>query len=264
MDTENLMTPAQRTAAAAALLERAAAGETVELATLSGLERCVLGGPAQALFEQAVMTAWNEFGEKNRSKAMDLTLEELRERGLLVDDEPEGPGTRSWSLSPELGLVQAGREKPSFVVATDVVNKKTRCLQFYAIGDLEQPVRAIMVEVPESLPSSKPYKNAKKMGPLGWLTRYVLMSEASAVKVLTEVAMKPRQDEAGSYPYDIRRYKHQAGQAVTEAGVSVIGAGDTAHVRLFRRDPQTPDDITVMTAQELAAVLGRIFATGAW
>ena len=262
MNTDNLTTPAEREAAAARLLGRAAAGETVELTVLSGLERCVLGGPAQALFEQTVMNAWNEFGEKNRAKALELTLDGLRERGLLLGDEPEGPG--SWSLSPELGLVQAARERPSFVVATDVVNKRTRCLQFFAVGDIEQPVRAIVVEEPVALPSAKPLPNAKKLGPLGWMTRYLLMSQEAAVKVLTQVAMVPRQDQAGSYPYDIRRFKHQDGKPVTEAGVSVIGAGDTAHVRLFRQDPQTPDDVTVLTAQELETLLGRIFETGSW
>ncbi|NUR64074.1 MAG: hypothetical protein HOV87_36260 [Catenulispora sp.] len=262
MNTDNVTTPAERAAAAERLLERAAAGETVELTVLSGLERCVLGGPAQALFEQTVMNAWNEFGEKNRAKAMDLTLDGLRERGLLLGDEPEGPGT--WSLSPELGLVQAARERPSFVVATDVVNKRTRCLQFFAIGDIEEPVRGIVVEEPVALPTSKPFTNAKKLGPLGWMTRYTLMSQAAAVKVLTQVAMAPRQDQAGSYPYDIRRFKHQDGKPVTEAGVSVIGAGDSAHVRLFRQDPQTPDEVAVMTAEELQTLLGRVFATGSW
>ncbi|MFL6112289.1 MAG: hypothetical protein ACJ786_13175 [Catenulispora sp.] len=264
MSTENLKTPMEREAAAARLLERAAAGETVELTVLSGLERCVLGGPSQALFEQTVMNAWNEFGEKNRAKAMDLTLDGLRERGLLLDDAPEGPGVRSWSLSPELGLVQAARERPSYVVATDVLNKQVRCLQFYAVGDLEQPVRAIVVEQPVALPQSKSYKSAQKLGPLGWMTRYLLMSEDSAVRILTDVALTPRQDEGGAYPYDIRRFKHQDGKPATQAGLSVIGAGDTAHVRLFRADPQTPDDVTVLTADELRTLLGRLFATGAW
>ncbi|GAA1976949.1 hypothetical protein [Catenulispora subtropica] len=264
MNTENLMTPLEREAAAARLLERAAAGETVELTVLSGLERCVLGGPAQALFEQRVMNAWNEFGEKNRTKAMDLALDALRERGLLLDDQPEGSDARAWSLSPELGLVQAARERPSFVVATDVVNKQTRCLQFLAVGDLEQPVRGVVIEEPVALPSSKPYENTKKMGPLGWMTRYLLVSEAAAVRILTEVAMVPRQDQAGSYPYDIRRFKHQDGKPVTEAGVSVISAGATAHVRLFRQDPEIPDEVTVLTAEELGTLLARVFATGSW
>ncbi|MFD0630907.1 hypothetical protein ACFQ9X_03840 [Catenulispora yoronensis] len=231
---------------------------------LSGLERCVLGGPAQALFEQTVLNAWNEFGAKNRAKAMDLTLDGLRERGLLLDDRPPGPDAASWNLSPELGLIQAARERPTFVVATDVVNKQTRCLQFYAVGDLERPVRAIVVEQPTALPADQPYKNAKKLGPLGWMTRYLLLSEAAAVDVLTEVAMVARQDQAGSYPYDIRRFKHHDGRPVTEAGISVLGAGPTAHVRLFRTDPQTPDEVTVLTAEELRTLLGRVFATGSW
>jgi hypothetical protein len=264
MNTENLMTPLERGAAAARLLERAAAGETVELAVLSGLERCVLGGPAQALFEQRVMNAWNEFGEKNRTKGMELALDALHERGLLLDGRPAEPDVRTWNLSPELGLVQAARERPTFVVATDVVNKQTRCLQFFAVGDLEQPVRAVVIEEPVALPSSKPYANAKKMGPLGWMTRYLLVSEAAAVKILADVAMVPRQDQAGSYPYDIRRFKHQDGKPVTEAGLSVIGAGDTAHVRLFGPDPRIPDEVTVFTAEELRTVLARVFATGSW
>lgn len=269
MDTEALMTstptptPREREAAAIRLFERAAAGETVDLAVLSAMERCVLGGPTQALFEQEVVQAWNEFGEKRRTKAVDANLATLRERGLLLDDAPEGPGVAAWSVSPELGIVLGACERPTYVVATDVEGRPTRCLQFFAVGDIEQPVRGVVVQEPVALPPGA-YKHVKNLGPLGWMTRYRLVSEAAAAGILADVALVPRQDKDGTYPYNIRRFKHRDGKSVTEAGLSVIGSGASARVRLFKGDPQTPDDVVLVDAEGLRGLLTRVLTTGAW
>jgi hypothetical protein len=263
MDTEASITPRAREQAAVRLFERAAAGEIVDLAVLSAMERCVLGGPKQALFEQEVMQAWNEFGEKRRAKALDVNLATLRERGLLLDDAPEGPGVSAWSVSPELGIVLAACERPTYVVATEVEGRKTRCLQFFAVGDIEVPVRGVVIEEPVALPPGS-YQHVKKLGPLGWMTRYRLVSEASAVGILADVALVPRQNKDGTHPYNLRRFKHRDGHPVTEAGLSVIGAGTSARVRLFKADPATPDDVVSVDADALRSLLTRVLAAGAW
>jgi len=265
MEAKDLMTPAGREAAAARLFEQSAAGEVVDLTVLSGLERCVLGGPKQALFEHPIAKAWADFGEKRRTKALAATLAGLRERGLLLDDKPHGPGgSDAWSLAPELGLVQAAHERPTYVVATDVEGKPTRCLQFFAVGDLERPVRGVVVEEPVALPETGSYENVKKLGPLGWMTRYRLVSEDVAAGILADLALAPRQDKDGTYPYNIRRFKHNEGKPVTEAGLSVVGLGNSGRVRLFRADPQTPDDIVNLDVAGLRGLLGRLLTTGSW
>jgi hypothetical protein len=50
-------------AVAARLFERVAAGESVELAVLSGLERCALGRPTYALVDRSIRLAWDGFGD---------------------------------------------------------------------------------------------------------------------------------------------------------------------------------------------------------
>jgi hypothetical protein len=264
MNTEVSMTTSrEREAVAVRLFERAAAGETVDLAVLSAMERCVLGGPKQALFEQEVVRAWNEFGEKRRTKAVASNLAALRERGLLLDDAPERPGTSAWNVSPELGVVLAACERPTYVVATDVEGRQTRCLQFFAVGDIEQPVRGVVVEEPVALPPGT-YKQLEKLGPLGWMTRYRLVSETVAAGILADVALVPRQDKDGTYPYNVRRFKHTDRGLVTEAGLSVIGSGASARVRLFKADPQNPDDVALVDADGLRALFDRVLTTGAW
>lgn len=262
MGTEASMTPPEREALADRLFQRAAAGETVDLAVLSGMERCVLGGPGQALFEQEVMQAWNEFGEKRRTKATEANLATLRERGLLLVDAPDRPGEPAWSFSPELGIILGACERPTYVVATEVEGRQTRCLQYFAVGGIEQPVRGVVVEEPVALPPGA-YKHVKKLGPLGWMTRYRLVSEATAVDILADVALVPRQDKDGTHPYNIRRFKHDAGNPVTEASLSILGAGTSARIQLFKGDPQTPDDVVLVDAEGLRGLLTRLLTTGA-
>ena len=248
-------------AVAVRLFERAAAGESVDLAVLSGLERCVLGRPAYALLEQPVRLAWDGFGENRRTKATELSLAGLRGRGLIKGEGEESGGEAAWTMSPELGIVQAAQRKPTYLVVTEVEGRKTRSLRFFAVGDQEQPVRGVVVEEPAALPAG-PYKNIENLGPLGWMTRYRLVSESLAVRTLTDMALTPRRDRAGTHPYGIRRFQRPEGGAVTEAGVSVVGAGSVARVRRFRDATQASGQVEALQADALHELLGRLLATG--
>lgn len=93
---------------------------------------------------------------------------------------------------------------------------------------------------------------------------YRLVSEATAVDILADVALVPRQDNHGTiHPYTIRRFKHDAGKPITEAGFSVLGAGTSAQVRLFKGDPQPPDNVVMVDADGLRGLLARLLTTGA-
>jgi hypothetical protein len=78
------------------------------------------------------------------------------------------------------------------------------------------------------------------------------------------MALTPRQDRAGTYPYGIRRFQRPEGGAVTEAGLSVIGAGASARVRLFQGDARASDDVVLVDAEGLHGLLTRVLTTGAW
>ena len=242
-------------AVAVRLFERAATGESVELAVLSSLERCVLGRPAYALLERQVRLAWDGFGEDRRAKATEMSLAGLRGRGLIKDED----------MSPELEIVQAAQRKPAYLVVTEVEGRKARSLRFFALGDQGQPVRGVVVEEPVALPTDS-YKNLENLGPLGWMTRYRLVSESAAVRTLTDMALTPRRDRAGTHPYGIRRFQRPEGGAVTEAGISVVGAGSVARVRwrCSRDAAQGSDEVVALTADALYELLGRLLATGSW
>jgi hypothetical protein len=254
-------TPWEREAVAIRLFERAAAGESVELAELSGMERCVLAGPGPVLWEQQpVARAWDEFGDERRAEATKLAVAGLRERRLLLEDVSQGSGGSAWSVSPELGIIQAARRKPAYIVAAEVEGRKTRSLRFFAVGDNDQAVRGVVVEEPAAPGSTGSTCHLRNPGPLGWMTHYRLVSEGAAVGILTDLALVPRQDSGGTYPYGIRRFQRPGGGAITEAGISVVGAGSMARVRGFRG----ADEFVAMKADALRDLLGRLLTTGSW
>lgn len=250
-------------AVAVRLFERAATGESVELAVLSGLERCALGQPAFALLERPVRLAWDGFGESRRSKATEMSLAGLRKRGLIKEAASENGSAPAWNVSPELAIVQAAQRKPAYLVVTEVEGKKVRSLRFFAVGDQEQPVCGLVVEEPVGLPSTGSYQHVESLGALGWMTRYRLVSERQAVRTLTDMALTPRRDRAGTYPYGIRRFQRPDGGAVTEAAISVVGAGSAARVRLGA-PAQPSDEVLALKADALHDLLGRLLATGSW
>jgi hypothetical protein len=265
-------------AVAARLFERVAAGESVELAVLSGLERCALGRPTYALVDRSIRLAWDGFGEDRRRKATEMTLAGLRNRGMLKAGAAEkaagkdaAPASeQDWDASPELGIVQAAQRGPAYLVVTEVDGKTARCLRFFALGEEGRPVRALVAEEPVALPSSSAYKNLGGLGPLAWMTRYRLVSEAHAVRTLTDMALTPRLDRDGTYSYGIRRFQRPEGGAVTEAGISVAGSGTTARVRRLAGAGQSQasevgmDDRVTLTAAALQEMLHRLLATGSF
>ena len=52
------------------------------------------------------------------------------------------------------------------MVATEVAGRQTCCLQFFAVGDIEQPVRGVVAEEPVALPLGA-HKHVKNLSPLG-------------------------------------------------------------------------------------------------
>lgn len=261
-------------AVAVRLFERVTAGESVELAVLSGLERCALGRPTYALVDRPIRLAWDGFGEDRRRKATEMTLAGLRNRGILKAGAAEGAATKgkdaaaAWDASPELGMVQAAQRGPAYLVITEVDGKTARSLRFFALADEGGPVRALVAEEPVALPSSSAYQNLGSLGPLAWMTRYRLVSEAQAVRTLTDMALTPRLDRDGTYSYGIRRFQRPEGGAVTEAGISVAGSGTTARVRRLGGAAPTqtpdaePDGAVTLTANALQEMLHRLLSTG--
>jgi hypothetical protein len=195
---------AERTETARHLIAQAQM-EMVDLVALSALDLCVLDGPRQSLFEERVAHAWIQLGNRQRRKVVDEVTAGMVRRGLLIDDHPD-PGTgqdgSTYSLQPELGLMLAARCRPAFIVIAVGERRGLRPLSLFALGDQADPVRAIVAEFPTDLPPDRAaaYPNARKLGPLGWIYRYVLVSPASAAEILARWTITPPRDSGEAIP----------------------------------------------------------------
>src|ERR1700676_2629582 len=141
---------AERTEAARLLIAQAQT-DAVHLVTVSALELCVLGGSGHPLFEESVTRAWMQLGNRRRHKVMDDVTAGLVERGLLIDDSPQGGARQrggTYSLKPQLRLMLAARCRPASIVITDTGRPDLRAPRFFALGDQAEPVRAVVMEEP--------------------------------------------------------------------------------------------------------------------
>ena len=186
---------AGRTEAARYLIDQAQ-DDPVELVIVSALDLCVLGGPRHPLFEESVARAWMRLGNWSRKKLIESVTERMIERGLLTDDSPQTgfqPPSGTCSLKPELGLMLAARCRPSFIVVTEVEGQDRRAPRLFALGDQAEPVRGIVAELPTALPPDRDrdFPKANKLGPLGWIYRYVLLSRDTAAEVLAGWTISP-------------------------------------------------------------------------
>ena len=186
---------AERSDMARRLIAQAQA-QAVDLVALSALELCVLGGPGHPLFDEPVARAWGQLGHRRRRKVMDEVTAGLVERGLLLgagmlSAERGSGGTHA--LKPELGLVLAARSRPSSIVVADAGRPDLRVPRFFALGDQAEPVRAVVVEEPAALPEEAAgrFPHVRKLGPLGWLYRYTLLSRERAAEILAELTISP-------------------------------------------------------------------------
>lgn len=231
-------TAIERTAEAQGLFHRSADGETVDLTALSGLELCVLGGPKHTLSDTTVTQAWSVLGRRRRNKAKDLITEGLVERGLLADNRgtPSGSADGDYSLAPNLAIALAARCRPTFIVVTEIANRKSRTPRFYALGDQEELVRGIVVEEPAvAPPEAGELPHLKKLGPLGWLYRYTLISQTRAAELLAQWAISPVPPPAQSDLWCPRTTSlYRRSEKPSSMGLRIITEGDGETAKLFQ------------------------------
>jgi len=187
---------AQRTEAARQLIARARDGELVDLAVLSAMDLCVLGGAGPPLLDEAVARAWNRLGGCLRDTTAEAVTETLLDRGLLTDEglrTSARPRSGCYAPGPELGLVLAARRHPRFVVRAEAEGQDLRGLRLFALGDQAGPADGLVAEVPAGLPPDRAgdFRVVRKPGPLGWVYRYVLLSPEQAAEVLARWTISP-------------------------------------------------------------------------
>jgi hypothetical protein len=228
--------PVQGRAKAARELFEAAATTDVELVMLSGMELCVLGGERHLLADEAVTKLWLAADVKKRTMMMELSTRSLLQRGLLIADEVPGPGQGSaaahkYPVKPELGMVLTARTRPTVAVLCHVEGTGGRSMKMYVVGDQEQPARGVVVELPAQYPPGK-FPSAKKLGALGALYRYVLVSPEKAADMLAQWAITPPPGKPGT-PDGARTvsvFCHHKEQPLRIQTTTIIGDGQTARL----------------------------------
>ncbi len=160
----------ERAEAARCLIDRAQDGP-VDLATVTALDLCSLGGPAPPLFDETPGRAWARLGRPQRGQVTDQVTQELK---------------------PELGLVLAARRRPAFVVIVQAEDHSPRPLRLFALADEAGPVRGFVLEEPGlPLNPERHFAKVRKLGPLGWFYRYFLVSRDMAADTLARWTVSP-------------------------------------------------------------------------
>jgi hypothetical protein len=234
----------ERSEEARRLIDQAQDTEFVDLTLLSAMDLCVLGGPRHPLFEEVVARAWLRLGNGQRKKVMDNVTDSMVERGLLLNGPPGTEG--AYSLSPELGIVLAARCRPAYIVVTETAGASLRSPNLFALGDQGEPVRGVVAEVPWPSPenTAATVPHLKKIGPLGWLYRYVLASQDKAADILAQWAIQPPSRQRGTdenAPRVVTLYHHHDGSESVGFRLSVQGDDTKAHLEGLRIDDSDPD-----------------------
>jgi hypothetical protein len=151
------------------------------------MDLCILGGPMHSVFPEAVAKAWLGLGDRARQKLIDERTADMAKRGMLT---PPRPGGYGYALAPAVGLALAARYRPAFVV-TASAGARMRPLCFFALGDQAEPVRGLVIEVPAPPADNRKYPQQKKLGPLGWLYSYALVTPEKAAYMLAEHVSSP-------------------------------------------------------------------------
>jgi hypothetical protein len=261
LDIDTALTAAERTEAARQLIGRARDGELVDLAVVSALDLCVLGGPRHPLFDEDVARAWLRMGDRQRTKVLDSVTESMLGRGLLIDEglrTSARPRSGSYALQPELGLMLAARCRPSFIVLTAAEDQDLRTVRLFALGDQAEPVRGFVVEMPAAPPpgGSGAFPDARKLGPLGWIYRYVLASPDQAADVLARWTISPPRRPGPGVPgaYLVSVYHPDR---MTPAGRRLRVQGDGTAARVEAGDQGMAEyDVTGLRAVMLGLIMG--------
>jgi hypothetical protein len=195
--TDDDAAAAARSAEVRELIDRAQSANVL-LTMLSAMDLCALGGPRQALFDEAPARAWGSLRPKGRKNLPGVIFEELEERGLLIRQAPtvplaapDGhvePEARDYAFSPKLGAVMAARSRPAVAVTCELKKVPSRYPRLYALGDEQDRVRAMVLETPEA-PEPGQFQQVDRAGPLGWFYRYDLISRQSAADFLAGWAL---------------------------------------------------------------------------
>jgi hypothetical protein len=164
----------QDVAAVRLALDRVAPfGGSIRLPLMTAAELCALGALGHPLVDARTLAWWN--AQPDHEALSRLAYGSLAKRKLL--------DTETGRVSPPLGLILAGRSRPSFILITrDKPAAEPNPLRLYGIAD-ESGVRAVLAEGAQS-------RSLAWAGP-GY--GYMLTGVATQSRALAEAAAERRQ-----------------------------------------------------------------------
>jgi hypothetical protein len=126
----------------------------------------------------------------------------------------------------------AARCRPSAILVTDIGQSELRTPRFFVLGDQAEPVRAVVVEEPATLPAgvAGSFHNVKKLGPLGWFYRYLLVSPTEAARVLAMLTISPPQRSGKAVAPGWTVSSFYPGRGATGQRLSIVGDGSKARL----------------------------------
>jgi hypothetical protein len=255
---------AQRTEAARWLIARARDGELVDLAVISAMDLCVLGGTGPPLRDEAVARAWSRLGGRLRDTTATAVTQTLLDRGLLIDEglrTSARPRSGCYLPGPELGLVIAARRHPRFAVRTEAEGQDLRGLRLFGLGDQDGLSCGLVAEVPAGLPPDREagFPGVRKLGPLGWVYRYVLVSREQAAEVLARWTISPPPPRPGRHRADgyLVSVSRPDGEQSPGVRVRVRGDGACAQVNSPGSQEEAGHDLAALRAVMLGLITSR-------
>ncbi|SEN24296.1 hypothetical protein [Actinacidiphila rubida] len=277
MDVDRAVEAAASAEGARRLLDRAREEGRVELKPLYGLELCTLGGHRHALGDESIGTAWSRFPRRSRSRAAEFATEGLVSRGLLTEQPPALPGTvelsgRTYALDPRLALPLWARGRPHYAVVTEVEGRALRTPRLFAPATPGDAARPLVVEIPEPLPAehADDFPHARKLGPLGWLYRYLLVTPQVAATLLADLSMRPPPPpdpssggSAAPLPARVLSVFHHPDGKRPSATARVRVTSDGVSAHLLRGSPRDDAALPAYDKPALEAVIADLLARAA-
>jgi len=200
------------------------------LPPLCGADLCVLGGPKHPVFWEPLASAWLGLDAHARMRLIESRTQSLVNRSLLIEESPcvghfTGP---RFTLAPELGILLAARCRPSFIIATHP-SKRLPSVNYFAIGDESNPVRAILQEIPD-IPDHEDL--TRTWGPLSLVFCYRICTPAAAAGFLARWALKPLPAKPGQEPSPRTVTLLRPGESTTSAPHQLAIHSDGTEARI--------------------------------
>jgi hypothetical protein len=226
------MTATESTDATRALFGKLYTDGYTNLGVLCGADLCILGGPQHPLLWEPLATAWLALKSRQRNQIIKARTNSMITAGLLVELTPgKGyyPGAK-FAVSPEMGTMLAARSRHTFAVVAHFT-RQLAPVSLFAVGDKNDAVRPIVIEVPVAQPSGS--NNIVRAGPLGGIFDYLLTTPDLAAQFLAGWTLAPAPTEHGSKeqpPRLVSLIRQGEGLESAHHQLSVLGNGTTARV----------------------------------